>query len=44
MEEIEALKDAGQFTQALKKVNQILIRDPNNEDALLQVTDIQYRQ
>lgn len=44
MEDIEALKDAGKFAEALKKVNQILIRDPNNEDALLQVTDIQYRQ
>lgn len=44
IEEIESLKDAGNFVQALKKVNQILIKDPNNEDALLQVTDIQYRQ
>jgi DNA-binding SARP family transcriptional activator len=44
MEDIEALKDAGKFAEALKKVNQILIKDPNDEDALLQVTDIQYRQ
>lgn len=44
IEEIESLKDAWKFTEALKKVNQILIKDPNNEDALLQVTDIQYRQ
>jgi len=44
MEDIEALKDAGKFSEALKKVNQILIKNPNDDDALLQVTDIQYRQ
>jgi DNA-binding SARP family transcriptional activator len=44
MEDVEALKDAGKFAEALKKVNQILTKDPNNEEALLQVTDIQYRQ
>jgi tetratricopeptide (TPR) repeat protein len=41
--EIEELKELGKFDDAIKKVNTILFRDPNNEDALLQVTDIQYR-
>lgn len=41
--EIEELKELGKFDEAIKKVNTILFRDPNNEDALLQVTDIQYR-
>lgn len=44
MDEIEALKDSGNFAEALVKVNQLLMKDPNNEEALLQVTDIQYRQ
>jgi len=43
MHEIEELKELGKFDEAIKKVNSILFRDPNNEDALLQVTDIQYR-
>jgi DNA-binding SARP family transcriptional activator len=42
--EIEELKELGKFDDAMKKINSILFRDPNNEDALLQVTDIQYRQ
>jgi len=41
--EIEELKELWKFDEAIKKVNTILFRDPNNEDALLQVTDIQYR-
>lgn len=41
---IETLKDAGKFAEALTMVNQLLTKDPTNEDALLQVTDIQYRQ
>lgn len=44
MDEIEALKDSGNFAEALAKVNQLLMKDPNDEEALLQVTDIQYRQ
>jgi tetratricopeptide (TPR) repeat protein len=44
IDEIESLKNAGHYMQALKKVNHILIKDPHNEEALLQVTDIQYRQ
>ncbi len=40
---IEELKELGKFDEAIKKVNTILFRDPTNEDALLQVTDIQYR-
>ena len=41
--EIERLKDLWKFDEAIRKVNSILFKDPNNEDALLQVTDIQYR-
>jgi DNA-binding SARP family transcriptional activator len=41
--EIEELKELGKFDDAIKKVNTILFKDPKNEDALLQVTDIQYR-
>jgi DNA-binding SARP family transcriptional activator len=41
--EIEELKELGKFDEAIKKVNSILFRDPSNEDALLQITDIQYR-
>lgn len=41
--EIEQLKELGKFDEAIKKVNGILFRDPSNEDALLQITDIQYR-
>ena len=44
IDEIEGLKDAGKFDQALVKINTFLATDPTNEDALLQVTDIQYRQ
>jgi DNA-binding SARP family transcriptional activator len=44
VDEIERLKDTGKFDQALAKINAFLSTDPTNEDALLQVTDIQYRQ
>jgi len=44
IEEIEQLKELWKFDEAMKKINNILFRDPSNEDALLQVTDIQYRQ
>lgn len=44
LDEIEQLKTLGKFDDAMKKINTVLFRDPNNEDALLQVTDIQYRQ
>lgn len=43
-ESVENLKDQGKFAEALHMVNKILMKDPNNEEALLQVTDIQYRQ
>lgn len=42
-QEVEALKKAGKFDEALKKVNHVLMRDPSHEDALLQVVDIEYR-
>jgi tetratricopeptide (TPR) repeat protein len=44
IDEIEQLKELNKFDEAMKKINSILVKDPNNEDALLQVTDIQYRQ
>ncbi len=44
IDEIEELKELNKFDEAIQKINQILVKDPNNEDALLQVTDIQYRQ
>lgn len=44
IDEIEQLKELGKFDDAMKKINMVLFQDPNNEDALLQVTDIQYRQ
>lgn len=43
IDEIEQLKELGKFDEAMKKINTILCKDPSNEDALLQVTDIQYR-
>lgn len=43
-ESVESLKDQGKFAEALHMVNKILMKDPHNEEALLQVTDIQYRQ
>lgn len=43
IEEIEELKELWNFDEAMRKINSILFKDPNNEDALLQVTDIQYR-
>ncbi len=44
LQEIEELKQLRKFDEAMKKVNTILYKDPHNEEALLQVTDIQYRQ
>ncbi len=43
IEEIENLKKEWNFDEALKKVNYILTKDPTNEEALLQVADIEYR-
>ncbi|MCF7834607.1 hypothetical protein K9M48_00930 [Candidatus Gracilibacteria bacterium] len=43
IDEIEKLKELGKFDDAINKINSILFRDPNNEEALLQVADIQYR-
>lgn len=43
VDEIEQLKELWKFDDAIKKINSILFKDPSNEDALLQVADIQYR-
>ena len=42
-EEIESLKEEGKFDEALDIVNHLLTKNPRNEDALLQIADIQYR-
>lgn len=44
IDEIEQLKELNKYDEAMQKINTILVKDPSNEDALLQVTDIQYRQ
>lgn len=41
--EIEQLKELGKFDEAIQLVNKILTRDPQNEDAILQIADIQFR-
>lgn len=41
--EIEQLKELGKFDEAIQLVNKILTRDPKNEDAILQIADIQFR-
>lgn len=43
IQDIESLKKEGKFEDALKLVNHILVKDPSNKDALMQVADIQYR-
>lgn len=43
LNEIETLKSNREFEKAMQLTNSILSEDPNNEDALLQVADIQYR-
>ncbi|MBO7505709.1 hypothetical protein J6T66_06405 [bacterium] len=41
--EILQLAESGKYDEAISLVNKILSRDPTNEQALLMVTDIQYR-
>lgn len=43
IDEIEELKELWKFDEAINLVNSILSRDPRNEDAILQIADIQYR-
>lgn len=43
MKEIETLKANKKFDEAIKLVNAILSKDPTDEDALLQIADIQYQ-
>ncbi|MDR2190297.1 MAG: tetratricopeptide repeat protein [Candidatus Peribacteria bacterium] len=43
IDKIEQLKESGKFDEAIRVVNTILTKDPSNEDALLQIADIQYR-
>lgn len=43
-EEIQKLTESWKYDEALRVVNEILSHDPKNEDALLLVADILYRQ
>ncbi len=43
VDDIEQLKELWKYDDAIKKINSILFKDPSNEEALLQVADIQYR-
>ncbi|HMT01284.1 MAG TPA: hypothetical protein PKC14_03070 [Candidatus Absconditabacterales bacterium] len=43
LDSIDRYKQQGKFSEALKLVNSILIKDPNNQEALIQVADIEYR-
>ena len=43
IQDLEQLKKEGKFEDALKLINHVLIKDPSNKDALMQVADIQYR-
>lgn len=44
LDEITQLADEWKYDEAISMVNSILARDPKNEQALLMVTDILYRQ
>lgn len=44
LDEITKLTDEWNYNEAIKMVNSILSRDPKNEQALLMITDILYRQ
>jgi len=44
IDEVEELKKIQKRDEAMRIINSILSKNPNNEDALLQVADIQYRQ
>lgn len=43
IDKIEELKDLWKFDEAMRITNWLLVNDPNDEDALLQIADIQYR-
>lgn len=43
LDELEELKELGKFDEAMSLINTFLVHNPHNEDALLQVADIQYR-
>ena len=44
LDEIADLTDKWKYGEAIEMVNKILTRDPKNEQALLMIADIQYRQ
>ena len=43
IDEIDTLKAEWRYEEALKKVNNLLVHDPSNDEALFQVADIEYR-
>ena len=44
LDKILKLTEAWDYDEAIKAVNKILAKDPKNEQALLMITDIKYRQ
>lgn len=42
-EQVEELKDSGDLDKALELVNQLLVKNPTDKEALFQVADIEYR-
>ena len=44
LDKIQELTKSWQYEKAVELVNSILVRDPKNEEALLMITDILYRQ
>lgn len=44
LDKIQELTEAWEYEEAVDMVNDILVRDPKNEQALLMITDILYRQ
>lgn len=44
LDKIQELTESWQYDEAVDMVNDILVRDPKNEQALLMITDILYRQ
>lgn len=44
MDQITTLKSQGRFHDALKLVNSYLVDDPSNQDLLMEIADIHYRE
>ena len=44
LDEIYQLTEEGKYEEAIKIINSILAKNPKNEQALLMITDVLYRQ